>query len=136
MRSLIVAGALWPASSGSGPSNTLAANPCATPGASYLETFAEQPGGTCGTAPSQVLNVNTNGTVTSSVPVSCASTEQSGCTAHDADCAETTNGVTCMVTTDVTFASDGSSATGLETLSCSNASSSCVSTYTVSAARQ
>ena len=47
-----------------------------------------------------------------------------------------TVGVTCTITTDVTFAADGSSASGLETLSCSNSSSSCTSTYRFTATRQ
>jgi hypothetical protein len=43
-----------------------------------------------------------------------------------------TGGTTCMFTVDVTFASDGSSASGLETISCPK----CTSTYAVTGTRQ
>jgi hypothetical protein len=115
-------------------SSTNKANPCATPGATYLFHFVEQANGTCGPVPDSIVNINADGTLSSSV--SCQTINQTGCTAQDTGCTSSSNGTTCNFTTDVTFASDGSGATGLETFTCSNGSSSCWSTYAVTAARQ
>ena len=115
------------------------ANPCATPGATYLDHFAEQSGGTCGPIPDVIININKDGTLAGSgsgTAPTCQSNSGSGCTVKLNNCTSTNNGVTCTITTDVTFAADGSSASGLETLSCSGSSSSCTSTYKVTATRQ
>jgi hypothetical protein len=72
------------------------------------------------------------------MPITCASIEQTGCRAHDSDCKSTTsNGCTADVTFDITFAQDGSSASGLETavISCPNGQT-CASTYQVTSTRQ
>jgi hypothetical protein len=113
----------------SAPANK--ANPCATPGATYLSHFVELSGGTCGPIPDEIMNINSDGTLPQSL--SCQTVTQDGCTARNTDC--TTNGA-CTVTTDVTFATDGSSASGLETVSCSTASASCTSTYRIGSTRQ
>jgi len=112
------------------------ANPCATPGATYLEHFVEGSGGTCGPISDEIININADGTIASTTQISCQTESQSGCTAHNTGCSTMTNGTTCSATTDVTFASDGSGATGLETITCSNSSASCTSTYTVTLTRQ
>jgi hypothetical protein len=110
------------------------ANPCATPGATYLFHFVEHPGGNCGPVPDEIVNVNSDGTLSSSV--SCENITQDGCTARDTGCMTSSNGIDCSVTTDVTFAKDGSSASGLETAMCSNSAASCTSTYDVTATRR
>ena len=112
------------------------ANPCATKGASYLETLTEQAGGTCGAITSQVVNINSDGTLTTSTPITCAHVSQTGCTAQDTDCTFTSMGYNFTETFDVTFASDGSSAHGLITISGSGNGMSCTSTYTVTFAKQ
>ncbi len=109
------------------------ANPCATKGATYLG-HAVQESGNCGDAPDQIINVGSDGTLDKNV--SCARITQDGCTACNSDCTFGSNGVTCTATTDVTFAYDGSSAHGLESISCYNSVSSCASTYVVTLIRQ
>ncbi len=74
--------------------------------------------------------MNADGTLTG-VPLSCSSTSQTGCTARNTDCTTTNKGTTCTITTDVTFAQDGSSASGLETASCTDGTVSCTSTHAV-----
>jgi hypothetical protein len=132
--------ALTACSSGSGTSGNGSgsepANPCATKGASYLETLTEQAGGTCGTVSSQVVNVNSDGTITTSTPITCAHVSQNGCTAQDTDCTFSSMGYDFSETFDVTFTSDGSSAMGLVTISGSGNGQSCNSTYNVSVTRQ
>ncbi len=118
----------------SGPQQEMA-NPCATRGATYLESFV-QVSGTCGAIPSEIINISSNGTITTTSAVTCASVSQTGCTAQDSDCTSTANGYSITATTDVTFASDGSSATGLETVSMTGNGTSCTSTYDVTATRQ
>lgn len=120
---------------GSGGSTTLNANPCATPGATYLGHFVEQ-SGTCGPIPDQIINVNPDGTLSSSMAVSCAQTTVAGCTTQNTDCMSTSAGSTCSVTSDVTFSPDGTSASGLETARCTYSGGSCTSTYNVTATRQ
>ena len=131
----IAAVACSSASSSAPPSTK--ANPCATPGATYLLHFVEQANGTCGPVSDQIINVAKDGTLSGSgTASSCAMTAQDGCTARNTDCMSTTNGVTCDVTSDVTFAKDGGAASGLETVTCMSGSSSCMSTYAVSAQRK
>jgi hypothetical protein len=115
-------------------SGSAEANPCATPGATYLFHLVEHPGGTCGPVPDEIVNVDSDGTTSTSV--SCDDITQDGCTARNTGCMSSMNGVDCSVTTDVTFAKDGSGATGLETATCSNSSASCTSTYDVTATRR
>jgi hypothetical protein len=110
------------------------ANPCATAGATYLETSTEEAGGTCGAVSPQIITISQDGTLATSE--TCTTIMQTSCTAQDSGCVTTSNGVTCTSTTDVTFASDGSSASGLITLSCTEGATSCVSTYNVSIQRQ
>jgi hypothetical protein len=121
--------------SGTGP-GTETANPCATPGASYLESFVEQSGGTCGAIPSEVVNINPNGTLTTATPITCAKVTQTGCTAQDTDCTFSSMGYNFTNTFDVTFASDGSSASGVATITGSGNNQSCASTYNISFVRQ
>jgi hypothetical protein len=114
------------------------ANPCATRNATYLETFTEMAGGTCGPIAQEIVNIGSDGTISNGASISCAMTQQDGCTARDSGCTTTTsNGCTATIQTDVTFAADGSSASGLEsvTVTCPSGSS-CGSTYQVSAQRQ
>jgi hypothetical protein len=132
---LVVLPACSSSSAASGPSSE-PANPCATKGASYLETLVEQAGGTCGPITSQVVNINSDGTITTSTPLSCAHVSQTGCVAQDTDCTFSSMGFDFSETFDVTFTSDGSSASGLITLSGSGNGQNCASTYDVTFARQ
>jgi hypothetical protein len=122
-------------SSGTSGPQQETANPCATRGATYLESLV-QVSGTCGAIPSEIFNVSSNGTVTTTSAVTCASVSQTGCTAQDSDCTYTSNGLSVTMTDDVTFAADGSSATGLATISATGSGVSCTSTYQVTMTRQ
>ena len=112
------------------------ANPCATPGASYLATFTELSGGTCGTISPELENINPNGTITSTVEITCASSSQDGCTTRDTDCTWSADGFTFTGTSEATFYQDGSYATGIESITGVGDGQSCVSTYDVSLVRQ
>jgi hypothetical protein len=118
-----------------GDTGFVKANPCATPGATYLESFTTV-SGDCGDVPAQIINIGNDGTVPAS-GLTCQKLEQDGCRAHDTGCQSTVNGCTGKVTTDVTFADDGATASGLlsMTVSCSDGST-CAGTYEVSAERQ
>ena len=122
--------------SSSGGASTEQANPCATKNATYLLTFTEQPGGTCGPIPSQVLNINPDATITSSASITCASGSESGCTARGTDCTWTSQGYSFTETYETTFASDGSSAKGVATITGTGNGQSCASTYDTSFVRQ
>ena len=102
------------------------ANPCATPGATYSVVLVEQSGGTCGPIPDDLVNVREDGTLPGP-PMSCQSISITGCGAKLNSCWASAG---CAATTSITFASDGSSAKGAETLSCSEFSK-CISTYAV-----
>lgn len=118
---------------GSGPTK---ANPCATPGATYLEHYVEHSGGTCGALTDTIVNIGADGTLASSSPVTCDDVEQTGCTAHDTNCkGAAVNGITCSDTFSNTFSSDGSGASGIATITCTG-STSCVSTYDITMTRQ
>jgi hypothetical protein len=117
-----------------GGSSNNQANPCATKGATYLATFTEV-SGTCGPIPSQVVNVNPDGTITDTSNETCASVYQQGCTATRNSCTWSSQGFNFTSTSSVTFASDGASASGIVTLSASGAGS-CAETYNVSYVRQ
>jgi len=111
-------------------------NACATPGKTYLSHFVEQPGGTCGPLPDVLVAVNADGTVAGPT-VSCQSRNDTGCRTQATDCTTSAvKGLTCHVTSDLTYASDGTTAAGTETASCSGASSICTSTYQITVTRQ
>lgn len=116
------------------------ANPCATNSSTYLVRYADKSGGNCGAIPDTILNISANGSIAGDAP-KCDASEQDGCTARSTNCEATKNGVDCTFTASVTFSDDGSSASGLETVSCdasttSNFVSACLSTYTVTMTRQ
>ena len=115
-----------------GPSR---ANPCATPGASYLASFAEV-SGNCGPIPSQVVNINPDGTVSGGTSMNCAGQSQQGCTANLTDCKWSAKGYDFTMTSHVTFASDGSSASGLASFGASGNGVACSETYQLTYARQ
>jgi hypothetical protein len=112
------------------------ANPCATRNATYLETGTEQPGGTCGPFPSQVVNIGADGSLTLPSSISCASFSQDGCTARATDCTFSSQGYDFTETFETTFASDGSSAQGILTISGTGHGQTCSSTYDVTMTRQ
>lgn len=117
-----------------GPIKILA-NPCATPGSTYYESCVEE-SGTCGPIPDQVININTDGTITSKVNISCAEETQNGCTARDTDCSFSSNGFSFNETFETVFAKDGSTATSLATMTGNGHGQICVSTYKCSMTRQ
>ena len=120
----------------SGPSDA-PANTCATKNASYLETLTELPGGTCGRGSLQSININADGAFTSSNPINCEHVSQTGCTATDTGCKFSSQGVDFAETIVTTFTEDGSSASGLLTLSSHHGNGeSCASTYGVTLVRQ
>lgn len=138
---LFALGVLGCGSSDSTPKPTDAAdapraNPCATPGATYLDTY-ETVSGTCGDIPANISNIGDDGTVPAAAGLTCSRVEQDGCRAHDTGCRLTQNGCTMNATTDVTFSDDGATATGLISLSisCSDGSS-CSGTYQITSQRQ
>ncbi|HEX7603770.1 MAG TPA: hypothetical protein VF316_19260 [Polyangiaceae bacterium] len=111
-------------------------NACATPGKTYLSHFVEQAGGTCGPLADVLVTVNADGTLPGPA-VSCESRSEIGCRTQATACTTSAvNGLTCHVTSDLTYASDGSTAAGTETASCSGASSTCTSTYQITVTRQ
>ena len=123
-------------SEASTPSATTKANPCATPGATYLSHFVEQSGGTCGPLADVLVTVNKDGTVTGP-PVSCQDRTETGCRTQTTDCTTTSiKGLTCHFTTDVTYTSDGSSGAGSEVGSCAGGASTCTSSYQVTVTRR
>lgn len=122
--------------SGSNGSSTQPANPCATKNATYLEMVSQQPGGTCGQVNSQVINVNADGTITLPTTITCASLTVTGCTTRGSDCTYTSNGDSFTENFETTFAQDGSSATGVLSISGMGNGASCSSTYDMTATRQ
>ena len=130
MRFLVVVVAL----AACGSSSPSQVNTCVTKGASYLVSFSEQSGGTCGPLTSQVVNVPSDGMIQGGS--SCSSSEATGCMQRNSGCMTSSMGINCDVTTSVTFASDGTTGAGLYTATCSNSSASCTSTYDVTYARQ
>lgn len=113
-----------------------AANPCASKNATYLEVFTQMPGGTCGAITSVIVNVDGNGQVVSSTPITCAEGTVMGCTTRNSDCTFSVGGFSYTETTDATFSMDGSTATGLLTLTATGQGQVCASTYSVSLTRQ
>src|SRR4051812_39275044 len=86
-----------------------AANPCATRNATYVQAFFEQ-SGNCGPLPSQIVNINPDGTITSNTQISCAKVTQTGCTARNTGCKWSSDGFVFTMTFATTFEDDGSSA--------------------------
>lgn len=111
------------------------ANPCATPGATYLQTSTVIDGN-CGDIPAQIINIGNDGTL-SEDPIQCDRIEQDGCRAHNTNCVLRTADCTNTFTFTTTFEDDGSSASGLTTMkiSCKDGSS-CLGTYSVEMVRQ
>lgn len=133
---LIFVGGLLAACSSSTPPATNVANPCATRGASYVAHFVEQSDGTCGPMGDQIITVLRDGTL-AGPPLQCDSLTLDACTGRDTNCVTTSNGVTCHITVETTFLNDGSSASGSETLACSQEGRTpCTSTYTTTLTRQ
>ena len=118
-----------------GGETTTQANPCATPGATYLLHAEERRGGTCGPLADEIVNIGSDGTLPGP-PATCDAITQDGCTARNTNCTQTANGVTCSTTSSVTFSEDGKSASGLITLRCRDSAGGCTSTYAVTAKRQ
>jgi hypothetical protein len=99
--------------------------------------FVEDSTGTCGAIPDQIINIGQDGTVANGASITCDKKEIDGCTAKNSGCTSTTaSGLSCMLNSDVTYAQDGGSASGLETITCTSGGSTCSSTYSVTAARQ
>lgn len=112
------------------------ADSCITKGATYLLHFVEDQTGTCGPIPDGIANIDQNGKPISSLSITCQSVTVDGCTIKKSACMASQNGATCTLSSDVTFSADGENGSGLETLSCSDASSSCTSTYAVTSTRK
>ncbi len=111
------------------------ANSCATPGASYVETFT-QTSGNCGPLASQVINISAGGSVTLPTTISCASSTQTGCKIQNSDCTYSANGFNYTFSSSLTFASDGSSASGVYSVSGTGMGMSCASSYAINEQRQ
>ncbi len=124
------------APTGGVPAGFEPANPCATPGATYLQSF-ELISGNCPELPDVILNITEDGLVPDAVGLECQVRGQNGCRAQNSNCVFTDQGCEYTFTTDVTFAEDGSSAEGLETVTviCDDGSS-CAGTYRVEAERR
>lgn len=112
-----------------------AINPCATPGATYVETLV-QSSGTCTAIPSQIVPVAPSGTIELDPSVACAEFGQNGCTEWDSVCTWTSDGISYTATTVVTFASDGSSVSGILEVSADDNGTTCTGTYDVTATPQ
>ena len=108
-------------------------NPCATRGATYLVHYSEV-SGNCGYLPDEILNTSPDG---STVSITCDEVTQTGCTARDTNCRMSSGGCNQTFTFETTFTKDGSSASGIMTISldCSDGSG-CKSTYTYTYDRQ
>jgi hypothetical protein len=114
------------------------ANPCATPGATYLEHFVQDSLSNCGAIPDEIIKINPDGTI--NVPAgshSCIAMTTNGCSAQNSGCAGRVSDLDCTITSYITYASDGSGATGLETAHCEAISGgSCSAIYLVTVTRQ
>jgi len=109
---------------------TSQANPCATPGATYVQSFTTV-AGNCGDLPDIIVNIGNEGTVTTDSPIACDKVEQDGCRAHNTGCrSRADNGCNLKSTFETEFEEDGSSASGIMTVvvSCPDGSS-CAGTY-------
>lgn len=113
------------------------ANPCATPGASYLEHCVEE-SGNCGAISDQVVNIGPEGEVMGvggTAPM-CTSMDVVGCVSHGSGCTVTENGATVTTTFQTTFVADGSSATSIASIEITMGAANCVSTYNCTITRQ
>ena len=112
--------------SGSAGSDIIQPDTCVTAGGSYVRHFVEETG-TCGNLP-DMLYVGLEETIPTD---SCAGTTITGCTVHGSDCRYMImSSVSCLLNYSITFASDGSNASGLATMKCVG-SGACTSTYQV-----
>jgi hypothetical protein len=119
-----------------GGSTTEPANSCAVRGATYIVTQTELPGGSCGPISPDLITVNQDGTITDPEPTTCAMWSQTGCTSVETNCTYQENGYTDTFTRQLTFTTDGSSATGQCTFSASGHGLSCSSTYSMTVTRE
>jgi hypothetical protein len=119
---------------GDGRTKVNQANPCVTPGATYLQ-MTNKIDGTCPDVPDQVINISNDGTLANEI--SCDKVEQDGCRAHNTGCVTKSGKCNASATFSTTFADDGSSASGLLTMTveCEDGSG-CVGTYETSMERQ
>ena len=113
--------------------NSNQANPCVTRGASYLVSFTLV-SGNCPALPSGIITVNQDGTIPTAAGQSCT-VNMNGCTS-DNNCSWSANGFNYTSASHVTFASDGSSGSGIATLNVSGNGGACVGTYNVTYTRQ
>jgi hypothetical protein len=124
-------------SQGSGGSGGAQANPCATKGATYQLMFSEKSGGTCGPWVNFPIDVGTDGTLQPyDGYLTCSSQQVTGCATHASNCMYTMNNTMCTITLELAFSSDGSTATGTDSVSCFTQGQTCASSYLVSGARQ
>jgi hypothetical protein len=131
---LALAAALW--ACGGGGSTTEPANACATRGATYVETFTELPGGTCGPTPPEIIRVSPGGTISNPQPIKCGMLNQEGCTSHETDCTYASSGYADSFTREMTFTADGSSASGQCTFMATGNGIACTSTYDIAWTRE
>jgi hypothetical protein len=111
------------------------ANECVTRGASYLVSYSAV-SGNCAPIASEVINVESDGTIAGATPRPCAAVEQDGCTIRKTDCAWSSGGYDYRFTSTLTFAADGSTGSGLLSVHESGGAWSCFSTYQLSWIRQ
>jgi hypothetical protein len=137
MRSFIIVGLFIAGcgSSNSTGSTSYQANACVSRDASYLVSYQET-SGDCGAVASVVINVSSDGTITTSVPVSCTTVHDDGCAVQETGCTWMDNGVSFDSTSSVVFTSDGSSGTGIVGLSATDSKGSCYSSYKITYTRQ
>jgi hypothetical protein len=91
--------------------------------------------GDCGPLPSQTVTVNSDGTVSDPVGVSCAVNKQTQCQTQLSGCTWGFFGFAYNLSGTLSFASDGSSGTGVYTVARTGLSV-CNETYNVTITRQ
>ncbi len=80
--------------------------------------------------------MSADGTITSAEKVTCATVKQNGCTTEETHCTYTENGYADTFTRQMTFATDGSSASGQCTFMATGNGMTCTSTYSLTLTRQ
>jgi hypothetical protein len=110
------------------PLRPMPANPCATRGAVYTETF-EELDGDCGPMAPDSIVVTDDGTVLSSMV--CSGVTTAGCTATDSGCRWSSDAAEFSSTFTTVFAVDGMSAHGTATLHASRGNTSCDASYSI-----
>ena len=135
MKSFVLAGMILIVGCSSGSGQTVQADSCLTAGASYLVSYTET-SGNCGPVPSEVINVSSSGVIVSPVQVSCASDTVSGCMVQESDCSYTDDGDTFTYSSDVSFASNGSSGSGVFSVSATGSAGTCAGSYNITYTRQ